>query len=139
MALRRSVARRAGKDLKFGVEARQSMLKGVENIVGAVATTLGPKGRNVVLEQAYGGPKITKDGVTVKNTRMSKVNTFGTIGARSNRNHKLVSFNRMIVVNRNRICVDKSRMAKNDVNMVPPIKPIAHRFLTGDNLLGRFC
>jgi len=65
MAFRRSVTRHAGKDVKFGVEARQSMLKGVDRITKAVATTLGPKGRNVVLEQSYGGPKITKDGVTV--------------------------------------------------------------------------
>jgi chaperonin GroEL len=63
--LRRSCLARAGKDVRFGVEARQSMLKGVDRIVAAVATTLGPKGRNVVLEQSYGAPKITKDGVTV--------------------------------------------------------------------------
>lgn len=57
--------RASGKDLKFGIEARQAMLKGVERIVQAVATTMGPKGRNVIIEQAYGAPKITKDGVTV--------------------------------------------------------------------------
>jgi chaperonin GroEL len=64
--MRRSVANLVqGKDLRFGLEARQSMLKGVERIVAAVATTLGPKGRNVIIEQSYGAPKITKDGVTV--------------------------------------------------------------------------
>ena len=64
--MRRSVQRLAsGKDIRFGTEARQSMLRGVERIVEAVATTLGPKGRNVIIEQAYGAPKITKDGVTV--------------------------------------------------------------------------
>eukprot|EP00611_Tribonema_gayanum_P003323 TRINITY_DN1257_c0_g1_i10.p2 TRINITY_DN1257_c0_g1~~TRINITY_DN1257_c0_g1_i10.p2 ORF type:complete len:328 (-),score=144.58 TRINITY_DN1257_c0_g1_i10:495-1478(-) len=55
----------AGKDLKFGVEGRAAMLQGVEKLADAVQVTLGPKGRNVVLEQSYGAPKITKDGVTV--------------------------------------------------------------------------
>src|SRR3989338_7489655 len=63
--LRRSVVRQAGKDIRFGVDARQAMLKGVERAVAAIATTLGPKGRNVIMEQPYGAPKITKDGVTV--------------------------------------------------------------------------
>lgn len=65
--MRNSVVRKAtaGKDVRFGTEARQMMLKGVERTVAAVATTLGPKGRNVIIEQAYGAPKITKDGVTV--------------------------------------------------------------------------
>ncbi|CUG62842.1 chaperonin mitochondrial precursor, putative [Bodo saltans] len=63
--MRQTLIRQAGKDVRFGNEARQGMLKGVERIVAAVATTLGPKGRNVIIEQAYGAPKITKDGVTV--------------------------------------------------------------------------
>lgn len=53
------------KELKFGVEGRASLLKGVDMLAKAVAVTLGPKGRNVLIEQAYGSPKITKDGVTV--------------------------------------------------------------------------
>ncbi|KAH6823828.1 heat shock protein 60 [Perilla frutescens var. hirtella] len=55
----------AAKDIKFGVEARASMLRGVEELADAVKVTMGPKGRNVVLEQSYGAPKVTKDGVTV--------------------------------------------------------------------------
>lgn len=55
----------AHKELKFGVEARASLLKGVDTLARAVATTLGPKGRNVLIESSYGSPKITKDGVTV--------------------------------------------------------------------------
>jgi len=55
----------AGKDIKFGVDARAAMLEGVNKLADAVQVTLGPKGRNVVIEQAYGAPKITKDGVTV--------------------------------------------------------------------------
>ncbi|KAJ9176535.1 hypothetical protein P3X46_011838 [Hevea brasiliensis] len=55
----------AAKDIKFGVEARALMLKGVEDLADAVKVTMGPKGRNVVLEQSWGAPKVTKDGVTV--------------------------------------------------------------------------
>merc|ERR1719424_600251 len=62
---RMSVRHMSGKDLRFGNEARALMLAGVDKLADAVQVTLGPKGRNVVLEQAYGAPKITKDGVTV--------------------------------------------------------------------------
>ncbi|XP_041014137.1 chaperonin CPN60-2, mitochondrial-like [Juglans microcarpa x Juglans regia] len=55
----------AAKDIKFGVEARALMLKGVEDLADAVKVTMGPKGRNVVIEQSWGAPKVTKDGVTV--------------------------------------------------------------------------
>jgi hypothetical protein len=59
------VRRFSAKDIRFGVEARALMLKGVEQLADAVQVTMGPKGRNVVIEQSYGGPKVTKDGVTV--------------------------------------------------------------------------
>ncbi|WJX20059.1 Chaperonin cpn60, mitochondrial [Trifolium repens] len=55
----------AAKEIKFGVEARALMLKGVEELAEAVKVTMGPKGRNVVIEQSFGAPKVTKDGVTV--------------------------------------------------------------------------
>ncbi|KAL1804056.1 hypothetical protein DCAR_0935754 [Daucus carota subsp. sativus] len=55
----------AAKDIRFGVEARALMLKGVEELADAVKVTMGPKGRTVVIEQPYGAPKVTKDGVTV--------------------------------------------------------------------------
>ncbi|KAI4380646.1 hypothetical protein MLD38_006813 [Melastoma candidum] len=55
----------AAKDIKFGVEARSLMLKGIEDLADAVKVTMGPKGRNVVIEQSFGAPKVTKDGVTV--------------------------------------------------------------------------
>lgn len=54
-----------GKDLRFSTEARDLMAKGVDALANAVETTLGPKGRNVVIEKSYGSPQITKDGVTV--------------------------------------------------------------------------
>jgi chaperonin GroEL len=53
------------KDVKFSSDARDRMLRGVETLANAVRVTLGPKGRNVVLEKSFGAPRITKDGVTV--------------------------------------------------------------------------
>src|ERR1700688_54475 len=55
----------AAKQLIFDEAARQSLLKGVEKLSRAVKATLGPKGRNVVLEKSFGSPTVTKDGVTV--------------------------------------------------------------------------
>jgi chaperonin GroEL len=55
----------AAKDVKFSTDARERMLRGVDILANAVKVTLGPKGRNVVLEKAFGAPRITKDGVTV--------------------------------------------------------------------------
>jgi chaperonin GroEL len=55
----------AAKDVKFGVDARSKMLHGVEVLANAVKVTLGPKGRNVVLDKSFGAPRISKDGVTV--------------------------------------------------------------------------
>ncbi|MCX6271887.1 MAG: chaperonin GroEL [Bacteroidetes bacterium] len=53
------------KDIKFNIEAREQLKKGVDALCNAVKVTLGPKGRNVILEKSYGAPVITKDGVTV--------------------------------------------------------------------------
>ncbi|QUS56827.1 chaperonin GroEL [Pseudovibrio brasiliensis] len=55
----------AAKEVKFGSDAREKMLKGVDILANAVKVTLGPKGRNVVLDKAFGAPRITKDGVSV--------------------------------------------------------------------------
>jgi chaperonin GroEL len=55
----------AAKDVKFSGDARERMLHGVETLANAVKVTLGPKGRNVVIEKSFGAPRITKDGVTV--------------------------------------------------------------------------
>jgi chaperonin GroEL len=55
----------AAKDLRFGENARNKMVNGVNILSNAVKITLGPKGRNVVLERSYGAPTITKDGVSV--------------------------------------------------------------------------
>jgi len=54
-----------GKDIKFGADARSRLLKGINLLADAVRITLGPKGRNVVLDKSFGSPRITKDGVTV--------------------------------------------------------------------------
>src|SRR5665213_4310240 len=55
----------AAKDVKFSGEARDRMVQGVNSLNNAVKVTLGPKGRNVIIDKSYGAPRITKDGVTV--------------------------------------------------------------------------
>src|SRR5262249_40094534 len=55
----------AAKEVKFSSDARDKMLRGVDILANAVRVTLGPKGRNVVLDKSFGAPRITKDGVTV--------------------------------------------------------------------------
>ena len=73
-------ARGYAKDVKFGVDSRALMLSGCDKLADAVQVTMGPKGRNVVIEQTYGAPKITKDGVTVaKNIEFS--DRFMNLGA----------------------------------------------------------
>ena len=68
------------KDIKFSSDVRSRILMGVEKLADAVETTLGPKGRNVVIEQSFGAPKITKDGVTVASA-ISFEDKFENIGA----------------------------------------------------------
>ena len=55
----------AAKEVRFSSDARDRMLRGVDTLANAVKVTLGPKGRNVVIEKSFGAPRITKDGVTV--------------------------------------------------------------------------
>src|ERR1700746_253705 len=55
----------SAKDVRFSGDARDRMLRGVDILANAVKVTLGPKGRNVVIEKSYGAPRLTKDGVTV--------------------------------------------------------------------------
>lgn len=64
-SLSHTVKRSFAKDIRFGTDSRMLILRGVEKIADAVETTLGPKGRNVIIDSSFGGPKITKDGVTV--------------------------------------------------------------------------
>jgi len=69
------------KDVKFGADVRAQMLVGVDILADAVAVTMGPKGRNVIIEQSWGSPKITKDGVTVAKAIELK-DKFQNIGAK---------------------------------------------------------
>ncbi|MBU0961277.1 MAG: chaperonin GroEL, partial [Proteobacteria bacterium] len=70
----------AGKELKYGVKARESILAGVNILADAVKVTLGPKGRNVLIEKSFGAPTITKDGVTVAK-EIELTNKFENMGA----------------------------------------------------------
>ena len=55
----------AAKEVRFSADARERLLRGVDTLANAVKVTLGPKGRNVVIEKSFGAPRTTKDGVTV--------------------------------------------------------------------------
>jgi len=70
----------AAKDVKFGGDARDRMLRGVDILANAVKVTLGPKGRNVVIEKSFGAPRITKDGVTVAK-EIELIDKFENMGA----------------------------------------------------------
>ena len=61
------------KDIKFNIEARDLLKNGVDQLANAVKVTLGPKGRNVVIEKKFGAPQITKDGVTVAKEILRRV------------------------------------------------------------------
>jgi TCP-1/cpn60 chaperonin family len=63
--VKRRNKRMAAKEVKFSLDAREKMLHGIDILANAVRVTLGPKGRNVVLDKSFGAPRITKDGVTV--------------------------------------------------------------------------
>ncbi|CAE8596411.1 unnamed protein product, partial [Polarella glacialis] len=71
----------AAKDIAHGSEARALMLEGCNRLADAVAVTMGPKGRNVVIEQSYGPPKVTKDGVTVAKAIEFKAAPMINVGA----------------------------------------------------------
>ena len=68
------------KEIKYAAKAREAMLKGVQTLADAVVVTLGPKGRNVVIEKSWGSPNVTKDGVTVAK-EIELANKFENMGA----------------------------------------------------------
>src|SRR4030043_70604 len=70
----------AAKEIKFSIEAREQLKKGVDQLADAVKVTLGPKGRNVILDKKYGAPVVTKDGVTVAK-EIEREDPFENIGA----------------------------------------------------------
>src|SRR5215813_2333908 len=70
----------AAKDVKFGADAREKLLRGVDILADAVQVTLGPKGRNVVIDKSFGAPRSTKDGVTVAK-EIELVDKFENLGA----------------------------------------------------------
>src|SRR6266581_1786582 len=66
----------SAKEVKFGVDARDRMLRGVDILANAVKVTLGPKGRNVVLDKSFAAPRITKDGGTISANRDAEIGKF---------------------------------------------------------------
>ena len=71
----------AAKHVKFGTDARERMMRGLDTLANAVKVTLGPKGRNVVIEKSFGAPRSTKDGVTVAK-EIELEDKFENMGAR---------------------------------------------------------
>ena len=71
----------ATKQMLYDADARQALLEGAEKLSNAVRVTLGPTGRNVLLQKSYGGPKVTKDGVTVSK-EIDLPNPFVDMGAK---------------------------------------------------------
>src|ERR1700735_2049180 len=74
----------AAKDVRFSTDARDKMLRGVDILANAVCVTLGPKGRNVILDKSFGAPRITKDGVTVAK-EVELADKFENMGAQMGR------------------------------------------------------
>src|SRR3982750_440598 len=70
----------AAKDVKFSTDARDRMLRGIDTLAHAVRVTLGPQGRNVVLDKSFGAPRITTDGVSVAK-KIELEDKFGNMGA----------------------------------------------------------
>jgi chaperonin GroEL len=70
----------SAKEVKFSVDAREKMMHGIDILADAVRVTLGPKGRNVVLDKSFGAPRVTKDGVTVAK-EIELENKFENMGA----------------------------------------------------------
>jgi chaperonin GroEL (HSP60 family) len=70
----------AAKEVRFGTAAREKMLRGIDILADAVKVTLGPKGRNVLLDKSYGAPRISKDGVAVAK-EIELADRFENIGA----------------------------------------------------------
>ena len=68
------------KDISFNIEARDALKRGVDALANAVKVTLGPKGRNVIIDKKFGSPQITKDGVTVAK-EIDLANAYENLGA----------------------------------------------------------
>ena len=63
------------KEIKYGIEARKALEEGVNKLANTVRVTIGPKGRNVVLDKSYGAPLITNDGVTIADRKSTRLNS----------------------------------------------------------------
>ena len=79
------------KELKFAEDARAAMLRGVDKLADTVKVTLGPKGRNVVLDKSFGAPLITNDGVTIAK-EIELEDKFENMGARIEINYNIDQF-----------------------------------------------
>src|SRR5215813_13861942 len=118
----------AAKEVKFHGDARERMLRGVDILANAVKVTLGPKGRNVVLDKSFGAPRITKDGVTVAKEiqkRSKKISTneeiaqVGTISANGEREvGEMIAQAMQKVGNEGVITVEEAKSLETELDVV---------------------
>src|ERR671915_554882 len=105
----------AAKDVRFSTDAREKMLRGVEILADAVKVTLGPKGRNVVLEKSFGAPRVTKDGVTVA----KEIEQVGTISANGDPDiGQMIAQAMQKVGNEGVITVEEAKTAETELEVV---------------------
>jgi len=118
----------AAKEVKFHGDARERMLRGVDTLANTVKVTLGPKGRNVVLDKSFGAPRITKDGVTVAKEigkRSKKISTneeiaqVGTISANGERQiGEMIAQAMQKVGNEGVITVEEAKSLETELDVV---------------------
>src|ERR671933_400940 len=103
------------KDVRFSLDARERMLRGVDILANAVKVTLGPKGRNVVLDKSFGAPRITKDGVTVA----KEIAHVGTISANGYREiGEMIAQAMQKVGNEGVITVEEAKSLETELDVV---------------------
>ena len=101
----------AAKEIRFSLDARDRILRGVEILNNAVKVTLGPKGRNVVIEKSFGAPRITKDGVTVAK-EIELADKFENLGAHSGARLRASRTTRPATARRRRPCCSGHRQGR---------------------------
>ena len=104
----------AAKEIKYNVEARDLLKEGVDALANAVKVTLGPKGRNVIIEKKFGAPQITKDGVTVAK-EIELEDKFANMGAQMVKEGDTVLYGKFAGTELNIDGVDYLIMRQNDI------------------------
>ena len=108
----------AAKEVRFSIGAREKMMRGIDILANAVRVTLGPKGRNVILDKSFGAPRITKDGVTVAK-EIELEDKFENMGAQMVREVASKTSDQPVTVRRRRPC-SRTRSSGKAPRLSPP-------------------